>query len=187
MNNLDDYRWLVSPAAEPWLATELDNPLRLLSRLRKDLSADRAHLIADQIDLRRRAREKFRLADRMFFTRKGLEQATDDQLAAYKASRFPANEHTIDLCCGIGGDFLGFCARGPTFGVDRDEVLSLLASTNADVYGYSGDSYSAVAADITNLEIPTGSWHCDPDRRPPAAAPRAATSSNHRSTSSIVC
>jgi hypothetical protein len=166
MANLDDYRWLTSSAAKPWLATEAADPVRLLSRLRKDLSLDRAHLVAEQIDLRRRAREKFRLADYMFFTRKGLEQATDEQLAAYKASRFPSNVHIVDLCCGIGGDFLGFCARGPTKGVDRDEVLSLLASANARIHGYAGDDFSTIAIDIVNFEIPAGTWHCDPDRRP---------------------
>jgi len=166
MNLLDDYHWLLGPAAGPWLAIDADDPHRLLSRLRKDLSANRAHLVAEQIDLRRRAREKFRLADRMFFTRKGLEQATDDQLAAYKASRFPAGALVSDLCCGIGGDLVSLCGRGPVFGADRDEVLSLLASANARIHGYADDRYSLVAADVTAINIPSGPWHCDPDRRP---------------------
>jgi hypothetical protein len=166
MSTVDDYRWLTSSAAEHWLAIDAGDPIRLLSRLRKDISAERAHLVAEQIDLRRRAREKFRLADRMFFTKKGLEQATDDQLAAYKACRFPASAQIADLCCGIGGDLLGFCTRGPTIGVDRDEVLSLVASANAEVHGFTGGQYTVVAADITTNEITTGLWHCDPDRRP---------------------
>jgi len=49
MNSLVDYQWLISPAAEPWLAIEPNDPHRLLARLRKDLSADRAHLMADLI------------------------------------------------------------------------------------------------------------------------------------------
>ncbi|HZN32933.1 MAG TPA: hypothetical protein VFB80_03910, partial [Pirellulaceae bacterium] len=75
---LDDYQWLVSDAAQPWL-TRLQPELErlatpaMLQRLRKDLSAERVHLVVEQVELRQRAREKFSLADRMFFTRKGLE------------------------------------------------------------------------------------------------------------------
>ncbi|HEY2414192.1 MAG TPA: hypothetical protein VGI40_18255 [Pirellulaceae bacterium] len=166
INNLDNYRWLTSPDAEPWLALEADDPLRLLARLRKDISAERAHLVAEQIDLRRRGCEKFRRADRMFFTKKGLEQATDDQLAAYKATRFPTGALVSDLCCGIGGDLVALCARGPVFGDDRDEMMSLVATANAQVHGFGSDKCSIVAADITTTDIPSGPWHCDPDRRP---------------------
>ncbi len=165
MNNLDDYRWLVSADAEPWLAVEADDPVRLVSRLRKDLLAERAHLVAEQIDLRHRARDKFHLADRMFFTRKGLEQATDEQIAAYKASRFPSGVLVSDLCCGIGGDLVALCARGPVFGADRDAIVSLLATVNVQVHGF-GDRCTLVAADIAAAELGAGAWHCDPDRRP---------------------
>ena len=41
-----------------------------------------------------------------FFTPVGWEQATDELIAAYKASRFPADGPVADLCCGIGGDLL---------------------------------------------------------------------------------
>jgi hypothetical protein len=75
------------------------------------LSVERAHLVIDQVELRRRARDKFAIADRMFFTRKGLEQATDEQIAAVKAARFPAGQPLADLCCGIGGDLIAL-ARG---------------------------------------------------------------------------
>lgn len=166
MNNFDDYRWLMSPAAAPWLALEADDPVRLISQLRKDLSASHAHLVVEQIELRRRAREKFSLGDRMFFTKKGLEQATDDQLAAYKASRFPTGALVSDLCCGIGGDLVSLCGRGPIFGADRDEIMSLIATANAQVHGFASDTCSIVAADITTAAIPAGPWHCDPDRRP---------------------
>src|SRR4029453_11707209 len=76
--SLEDYRWLVSDAAMPWLArargelAEARGPTAaLVGRLRRDLSAERAHLVVEQCELRARAREKFSRADRMFFTRKG--------------------------------------------------------------------------------------------------------------------
>src|SRR5262245_19577967 len=89
-NDLADYQWLTeSKAAE--LLTELaadPAPLHtVVARLRSQLTATRAHLLLEQIELRRRAAEKFTHADRMFFTRTALEQATDEQTAAYKANR----------------------------------------------------------------------------------------------------
>jgi len=164
---LDDYRWLVSAAAMPWLAIVGEEELgpALVTRLRKELSAARAHLVVEQIELRRRGREKFALAEKMFFTRKGLEQATDEQLAGYKASRFAEGEAIADLCCGIGGDLVSLARRGPTRGVDRDFVSTVLAGANAAVHGLRESECSAVVADSLEYRIVGGAWHCDPDRR----------------------
>jgi SAM-dependent methyltransferase len=168
----DDYRWLVSEAAAPWLdvvRAEVESgdsaDVALISRLRKELSPERAHLVVEQAELRRRAREKFSLAEQMFFTRKGLEQATDEQVAAYKASRFPQGESIADLCCGIGGDLLAFAARGAVTGIDRDPVMAILARANAAAHGHNIERCDVVARDATCDESWRGWWHCDPDRR----------------------
>ena len=90
---MNDYRWLIGDAATPWLALAADESRSLVaraSRLRQSLSAAQARLVLEQVELRRRAVEKFPNSARMFFTRKGLEQATDSWVAAYKAARFPA-------------------------------------------------------------------------------------------------
>jgi len=47
----------------------------------------------------------------MYFTPRGLEQATDEAIAAYKAARWARGGPTLDLCCGIGGDLLAAAAR----------------------------------------------------------------------------
>ncbi|HEX3999670.1 MAG TPA: hypothetical protein VHX65_14045 [Pirellulales bacterium] len=89
--NLSDFRWLVSAEAAPWLELAAQEPqpsVAMVSRLRRELSAERAHLVLEQSALRRRGRDKFVAAERMFFTPLGLEQATDEVLAAYKAERF---------------------------------------------------------------------------------------------------
>src|SRR6266511_2969792 len=52
--------------------------------------------------LRRRARAKFRHADRMFFTREALEQASSEPVARHRARRFAGLGVVADLCCGIG-------------------------------------------------------------------------------------
>src|SRR5436190_21529535 len=117
-NNLPDpYRWLTSENAEPYLATataELSaaSLVRRTAKLRKSLSAEQVHLVLEQVDLRRRAKEKFAAADRMFFTSKSLMQASDEVIAAYKAARFPTGGRFADLCCGIGGDLLSLAGQG---------------------------------------------------------------------------
>src|SRR5262245_51813557 len=90
-NDLADYQWLTGDEAGRLLAALATDPLPLhtaVARLRRNLSAARAHLIIEQVELRRRAAEKFTHADQMFFTRTALEQATDEWTAAYKAKHF---------------------------------------------------------------------------------------------------
>lgn len=179
---LDDYRWLVSGEGTRWLervAEDRRNLVALAERLRKDLSAQRVHLLLEQIELRRRARRKFLDAQRMFFTPRGLEQATDQFVAAYKAGRFPDFGPLADLCCGIGGDLAALARRAPTLGVDRDPVTALLAEANAAVLGLAAadPSYSDRKSphragaeirvdDVDRFALESlAAWHLDPDRR----------------------
>src|SRR4051812_4817434 len=69
---IEDYQWLLSEVAKPWLALSASGAAltKLALELRKALTVERAHLVLEQIELRERAREKFSLAERMFFTRK---------------------------------------------------------------------------------------------------------------------
>ncbi len=135
---LDDYRWLTGSEATKWfeiadsLAAGADSSLiRLTQQLRAELSLARVHLILQQRELRKKAREKFPQAEIMFFTPRGLEQATDAAVAAYKASRFPPDQTIADFCCGIGGDLLALARRGRVVGVDRDPIAGRLAQANA--------------------------------------------------------
>lgn len=180
---LDDYHWLIGDEAKRWIAETQacdDLPVVRVGRLRKALSQQRARLILEQVDLRHRAREKFPEADKMFFTRIGLEQATDSVVAAYKAMRFPITQPVADLCCGVGGDLLALAARGPTLGVERDPVTAVLAQANGQAIGLFTEPPAEMAtpitstvcsADVTELEpivrsFRHESWHIDPDRRP---------------------
>jgi hypothetical protein len=169
--SLHDYRWLTSDAAVPWLRLAADELARgmglvaVIGRLRKELSAERSHLALLQVELRRKAREKFSRADQMYFTPLGLAQATDEPLARYKAARFAASEHVADLCCGIGGDLVALGAGRNCLGVDRDDVAAHLAVANAAVYGLENVTVvcrEATAAVLSGCEA----WHIDPDRRP---------------------
>jgi hypothetical protein len=168
---LDDYRWLTSDTAATWLslAAELsDDPLTCARRLRRELSGVRGPLVQEQAQLRRRAARKFAIADRMFFTSRGLEQATDEKIAAYKQQRFASGWTVADLCCGIGGDTLAIADRGPVMGVERDEIVATLAAANLQARSSLGSATATIhCADAIQFPVADCSaWHIDPDRRP---------------------
>ncbi|HEX4145969.1 MAG TPA: hypothetical protein VHY91_20885 [Pirellulales bacterium] len=171
---LADYHWLVSPAAEPYLASaaaEAD-PFARATRLRADLTPERARLVAEQVALRERGLKKFPDARRLFFTPVGLEQATDGWTAQYKAERFRAAGRVIDFCCGIGGDLMALAAIAPAHGVDRDPLAALFAEANCRVVAagvLDRDRRAAVAVSVGEVgDTPLAAndfWHIDPDRR----------------------
>ena len=169
--SLDDYRWLVGDQATPWLR-RVDEDLRgtpptpaFLRQLRQSLGVERTSLVLEQVELRRKAEEKFRQAQKLFFTRRGLEQATDDLLAAYKAQRFVDALHVADLCCGIGGDALALAGDHPLSLVDRDEVSLLMAGVNVSRVR-PGMFPVCVAESIDPRHVTEcDAWHIDPDRR----------------------
>jgi len=166
---MDDYRWLVGPEAARLLAdvAQRHEPLvAATARLRKSLSAERAHLVLEQVGLRAKARDKFgAVAERMYFHPLALEQATDRFVARYKASRFATGAACLDLCCGIGGDLAALAERGPVAGIDCDERKTLLAEANCRVLGLARDAScrAARAEEVNPAEF--AQWHLDPDRR----------------------
>ena len=100
----EDVRWLLSRADSELLDVKLPtDPVQLTKYLRKRHSPRRSRLLAELHGLRRRGRVKFSSAARMFFTRVALEQATDERLAKYKASRFEEDVSVADLCCDVDG------------------------------------------------------------------------------------
>lgn len=168
MANLDDYEWLVSAEGQAALeATDGGEPVhRQLTRLRKSLSADRASLIVQQLELRLRAIEKFgELASRMFFTDVGLQQSTDLRIARYKASRFPQDADIVDYCTGVGGDLLALAERGTVSGWDSSAEVATLA--NANLIAANSDTLSKVHVGSAEAHLPDAQqfWHLDPDRR----------------------
>jgi hypothetical protein len=171
--DLDDIRWLTSDAAADILATAATLTGELTTRLkqlRTSLSPERARLVMQQVELRQRARDKFSLSERMFFTPTGLEQSTDEIVAAYKAARFAGRTSVYDLCSGIGGDLVALAAvaeitDGTATGFDRDPIAAEFAAANARVFGCA--NVSIRADDVTALDLAASdAWHLDPDRRP---------------------
>lgn len=145
-----------------------DDVARTVTRLRRDgHSPDLVSAVVGQARLRTRARAKFGdLAERMLFTRAGLEQATRLGIAARHAARFRDAGFTrvADLGCGIGGDALGLAGLGlRVTAVDADEVTAGIAAYNLAPFGADAEVRLGTA-EHTDLDGIEAVW-LDPARR----------------------
>lgn len=163
--------WLLTTEAQSVLADLSDaKPTpALISRLRRKFRVEQVSALNEQIELRQRGRIKFRFADRMLFTRVGLEQATDEAIARYKAKRFAGATQVMDICSGVGGDLSGFASQGiSAIGIDRDPMLASFAAHNSRLYQFESPATQITTrCQEANLELvkECDAWHADPDRR----------------------
>lgn len=132
-----------------------DDAARAVSRLRAaGHSPSLVAAVVGQSSLRVRAAAKFGpFADRMLFTRAGLEQATRLSIAARHAGRFRAAgmASIADLGCGIGGDALGLAGLGlRVHAVDADEVTAAIAAYNLAPFG---DAVTVAQARAEKVEL----------------------------------
>lgn len=100
---------------------------QLLSR---SYPADLARTALEIAILRGEAANKFPFADRLYFTREALEQASSFEVSTYRAKRFRAFPYLADLGCSAGGDTLALAAIAPTLGIDLDPLRLAMAQAN---------------------------------------------------------
>lgn len=134
-------------------------------RLRRRFSADAAAWALTQVALRRKARGKFSRAAQMLFTPAGLEQATREAVARWRARRFvdAGVRRVWDVGCGIGSDALAFAEAGiEVVALDADPATAEAASHNLALVGAG----PARVARAEELNIPPGdAVFLDPARR----------------------
>jgi len=157
----------------------LDPPgeLALAGKLRARFPAALVGAALGQHALRLRARAKFSRADRMWFTREGLEQASGEAFARHRAARYTGAgcERVVDLCTGIGGDLTQLALGRAVAASDIDPVHLRMAVRNARVYG-AGEVH-AVRADVRTLRLERAGGAAvfvDPARRDADAGRRFA-------------
>jgi hypothetical protein len=162
-----------------------DRALSLSQDLRSRFPPDLVAAALTQQALRMSARAKFDRADRMLFTRAGLEQASSELAAGHSAARLASFATVADLCCGIGGNLAALAGAGTGAGsgaggtapggsrrvvaVDRDLTSLEFARHNAAVYGAAGPVLP-VCADVREFvaAVPRGTADAvfvDPARR----------------------
>lgn len=158
--DLDAFRWLLTEEGQRVLARAVElraapsyDPVRTTSALRRETTPEQAAVAMTQADLRLRARPKFDvLAEQMYFTPDGLEQATRHRVAQHRAARLAAASPSslIDLGCGIGGDLIAFATAGIICaGVDLDPVRVAVATANLESLGLGG---AVMQADATHVD-----------------------------------
>lgn len=165
--DLETVNFLLSPEGEGLLnkAKNLDGDFLLrLEKLRKEYPSKFASAALELLDLRERARRKFVLADRMFFTREALEQSSGETISKYRAERFCQSGSVFDLGCGIGGDTLGLATQCFVTAVEKDPVRLAMARRNVEVYGFT-ERVDFINADVTEIPLKATAAFIDPSRR----------------------
>lgn len=120
-------------------------------------SPDLVSAVVGQAHLRTKAEPKFGgFAERMLFTRAGLEQATRLGVAARHAGRMRGAgiSRVADLGCGIGGDSLAFAGAGlDVVAVDADEVTAAIAAYNLAPFGEDATVQHGTAEDFVSANF----------------------------------
>ncbi len=135
--------WLLTDTGQQLLAVAAradlreQAQLRELERLRQLASPAQAAAAYEVTVQRHRARTKFAHADRLYFTRDALEQASHQRVAAHRARRYAGYARVADLCCGAGGDALALAQLTSVAAVDLDPLRLALAQANAAATGSS--------------------------------------------------
>jgi hypothetical protein len=169
--DLTSYAALLTPTGRAALvaAVALDpteeSYLSGFNRLVKRHPAALARAALETALLRRKAGAKFSRADRMYFTREGLEQSSGEIIARHRAERFAPFETVGDFCCGIGGDTIGLAASARIVAVDSDPLRLAMAGENAAAYGVR-ERVTFRQADMRRIPLPdVRAVFFDPSRR----------------------
>ncbi len=173
-------------------AARPDGPLSMgdIERLRQRLGPTVARFASLQEELGRRSRRRFPLGRPLFWTSKGLEQATPAAVAEYRAGRFAALQRddsvVWDACSGVGSDAAALLRHGcRVLASDWDPETARCAAANlrveadalgADVNEHRGERRGTPAAWTARCDLRKPPLHkdalaqalilLDPDRRP---------------------
>ena len=154
-------------------ALEVPNPSDI-QRFRSRWPVEVVTAALELVRARRRARTKFDRADRLWCDLAGVEQATDQAVADWKARRFAEHGVTsvLDLCCGIGADAMALSKVASVEAVDRDPLRCWMTARNAGC--------TTTVGDVTELALEGRFLHVDPARRDEASGRRSWNPDQHQ-------
>ncbi len=170
--DLINFRELLDPIGQDALRSAMEMQpqekdfLSLFQNLSKAFPRELARTALKTAILRGEATTKFPQADKMYFTREALEQASGYEVSSYRAERYRGYAQIADLGCSIGGDTLSIAEIAPVIGIDRDPLRLAMAQANMralnlDVPLIKTDLESSFPC----LEYPTVAIFFDPARR----------------------
>jgi hypothetical protein len=170
--DLSTFRELFSPFGEQALQAAMDLAPREadflvhFQRLNRRFPRELTRAALEIAVLRGEAKKKFPAAEKMYFTREALEQASSHEVSSYRAERYRGYVYLADLGCSIGGDTLAMADVAPTVGLDRDPLRLAMAKANLETLGVEG---SFIQTDLTTsfpcLQPPFIALFFDPSRR----------------------
>ena len=165
--NINDLQLLASPAGQELLNKyqnyqdqELENLMFKVEKSEREIM----RAVVTLIKLRHRAKDKFSLAEKMFFTADGQEQSTGEKIAEYIAGRFGEGLNIVDLTCSIGGNLVYLAQKNNLTAVDQNEANLFCAQKNAEVYGVAGKIKFVLGQAEENLISGTDAFFMDPER-----------------------
>jgi len=116
--------------------------------------------------LRAEAAAKFPQAEKMYFTREALEQASSFEVSSYRSERYRGFEQLADLGCSIGSDTLAMGSVAPTVGLDRDPLRLAMARANSEALGLTVNFIQTdLVTSFPCLPYPYVALFFDPARR----------------------
>jgi len=119
---------------------------------------------AYQKQLESRARSKFSEPQNWIWTRKLLEQSSDEWVSRMIANAYPRDVLVHDVCSGAGADSVAIGMRGPVRSLDISPIACLLCQSNLRSHRIKDFAVANVLAE--SLVVGPEDWiHIDPDRR----------------------
>jgi hypothetical protein len=150
-----------------FLSTLQANPnlnINQIQRLIQDNPDKPIRDLLSQIELQRHISWKVNSADQFIFTRKGAEQCSSSEVAAYHGSKFSHFKIVADLCCGVGLDLMHLAShKARVYAIDNDKETLLAASYNCEITGLKNIIFRWERAEEFN-EFAEAVF-IDPDRR----------------------
>lgn len=112
------------------LAPRENDFLRQFQTIAGQYPRELARVALETAILRIEAYRKFPYADRMYFTRQALEQASSHEVSTYRARRYRPFELVADLACSLGGDTISLAKVAQIVGIDLDPLRLAMARAN---------------------------------------------------------
>jgi SAM-dependent methyltransferase len=147
------------------LAPREEDFLPCFQRLRQRYADDLARAALEIAILRAQARRKFPFAQKLYFTREALEQASSWEVSQHRAKRYQGASLVLDLACSVGGDTFALAAVAPTIGVDLDALRLAMAQANLEALNLKASLIQADLGRSLPLSTPSAALFFDPARR----------------------
>lgn len=140
------------------------NTLKIIEKYRDEFTTEELSSAIELVLLREKAKSKFSKAEKMFFDRDGLEQASNEIVAENKARRFAKMGTVLELGCGIGGDTIALAKYTKVIAYEKDSARALMCRKNCEIYGLN--NVEVMNTDFQKEPLPKcDAIYIDPARR----------------------